>query len=134
MATYARVGDGVVCEVLITDGDITEMFAPGMGWIEVSIGMDEIAEGWIYDSEADTFSPPNPHVPTLEEVVNANTASRDYFLSAATKAIAPLQYAVDLGMDTEEESARLTAWKRYCVTVNRIDLTEPSPTWPAMPE
>ncbi|WP_426618261.1 tail fiber assembly protein [Pseudomonas rustica] len=134
MFTYARVSDGVVHEIFETEGDINEMFAPGMEWILLTAGAEDVVDGWTYDATTGAFSAPVPSVPSPEQIFSSNTASRDYFLSAATKAIAPLQDAVDLGMDTEDESARLTAWKRYRVTVNRIDLTDPSPSWPAMPE
>lgn len=50
----------------------------------------------------------------------------------ATEKIAPLQDAVDLGEATDDEKARLLAWKKYRVLVNRVDTTNPD--WPKKPE
>lgn len=36
MKTYARINEGVVVELLETDGDITKMFHPDLIWIEVT--------------------------------------------------------------------------------------------------
>ncbi|MDX7999964.1 tail fiber assembly protein [Xenorhabdus sp. Reich] len=50
-------------------------------------------------------------------------------------AIAPLQYAVDLEMATDGERAVLTAWKKYCVLLNRVDCSiAPDIDWPKVPE
>jgi len=59
---------------------------------------------------------------------------RDFLLSEAAVRIAPLQDAVDLGSATEPESAALKQWKEYRVAVNRVDLTQASPNWPAQPQ
>lgn len=48
--------------------------------------------------------------------------------SVALAAIAPLQYAVDLGIAEEAESAQLNEWKKYVVDLSRIDK---QPGWPA---
>ncbi|EEO0299967.1 tail fiber assembly protein, partial [Salmonella enterica] len=44
---------------------------------------------------------------------------------------APLQDAVDLEEATDEEKARLNAWKKYRVLVNRVDTSKPE--WPEAP-
>lgn len=55
-------------------------------------------------------------------------------LAAATRAIAPLQDAVDLGIATQAETTLLNAWKTYRVDVNRIDTSlAPNITWPLPP-
>ncbi|MBZ3682991.1 tail fiber assembly protein, partial [Providencia rettgeri] len=52
----------------------------------------------------------------------------------AANAIAPLQDAVDLGMATDEEKAKLTAWKTYRVLLNRVDTSlAPDIDWPQKP-
>ncbi|EFU5240013.1 tail fiber assembly protein, partial [Salmonella enterica] len=43
----------------------------------------------------------------------------------------PLQDAVDLEEATDEEKARLNAWKKYRVLVNRVDTSKPE--WPEAP-
>lgn len=52
-------------------------------------------------------------------------------LQLATDKIAPLQDAVDLEEATDEEKARLNAWKKYRVLVNRVDTSKPE--WPEAP-
>ena len=55
-------------------------------------------------------------------------------LAQAAIAIAPLQDAVDVDDVTEEELAALKAWKKYRVTLNRLDLsTAPDIVWPEVP-
>jgi hypothetical protein len=55
-------------------------------------------------------------------------------MDVATKQIDPLQDAVDLDMATDDEKARLTAWKKYRVLLNRVDASlAPDITWPATP-
>ncbi|MDC9595227.1 tail fiber assembly protein, partial [Xenorhabdus sp. IM139775] len=45
------------------------------------------------------------------------------------------QYAVDLEMATDAEREALTAWKRYCVLLNRVDCSAaPDIDWPKAPE
>ncbi|EAB6845036.1 tail fiber assembly protein [Salmonella enterica subsp. enterica] len=48
------------------------------------------------------------------------------FLQIASEKIAPLQDAVDLGEATDDEKARLLAWKKYRVQVNRVDTSSPT--------
>jgi hypothetical protein len=55
-------------------------------------------------------------------------------LASATAAMAPLQDAVDLGIATDEETALLTAWKKYRVLLNRVDISKaPDIEWPEKP-
>ncbi|MEL4016553.1 tail fiber assembly protein [Dryocola clanedunensis] len=59
---------------------------------------------------------------------------RNELLSEASIILAPLQDAVDLNIATEEEIARLNAWKKYRVLLNRIDTsTAPNISWPEKP-
>lgn len=61
---------------------------------------------------------------------------RDELLQVAAIRIAPLQDAQDLGAATNAEKARLLAWKRYRVDLNRIDQQESFPAtvhWPEVP-
>ncbi|HAG2521904.1 TPA: tail fiber assembly protein [Salmonella enterica] len=57
--------------------------------------------------------------------------TKNRLLQMATEKIAPLQDAVDLGEATDDEKARLLAWKKYRVQVNRVDTT--NPVWPEQP-
>ncbi|MCE0916885.1 tail fiber assembly protein [Pseudomonas sp. NMI760_13] len=55
----------------------------------------------------------------------------------ATLRISSLQDAVALEMATDAEVTALTAWKRYRIELNRLDLSAAAPTadsWPASPD
>ena len=55
MKTYARIQDGLIVELLTTDGNISTMFNPTLVWLDVS-SQSGIAEGWSFDGE--NFVPP----------------------------------------------------------------------------
>ncbi|GAB0940298.1 tail fiber assembly protein [Escherichia coli] len=70
-----------------------------------------------------------------EEAVMVAQSQKDALMAEANAAIVPLQYAVTLGMATDDEKTRLTAWQRYCVLLNRVDAsTAPEITLPVKPE
>ncbi|EKD5486891.1 TPA: tail fiber assembly protein [Salmonella enterica] len=57
--------------------------------------------------------------------------TKNRLLQMASGKIAPLQDAVDLGIATDDEKARLDEWKKYRVRVNRVDTLKP--VWPEIP-
>ena len=59
MKTYARIENGIVAELLKTDGDITRMFNPTLVWVDVSSRADVI-QGWQFDG-VDFTAPARPH-------------------------------------------------------------------------
>ena len=59
MKTYARIENGIVAELLKTDGDITRMFNPALVWVDVSSRADVI-QGWQFDG-VDFTAPAAPH-------------------------------------------------------------------------
>ncbi len=69
-----------------------------------------------------------------EKKNKVNYRQRYYLLEQAAIKIAPLQDAIDLGIATDNEVAMLTEWKKYRVTLNRIDITAPNIEWPEQPE
>ncbi|MBD2779089.1 tail fiber assembly protein [Xenorhabdus sp. 38] len=72
---------------------------------------------------------------TPEQLQRLAELEKHDLMSQATNSIAPLQYAVDLEMATDGERAALTAWKRYCVLLNRVDCSAaPDIDWPKAPE
>lgn len=71
---------------------------------------------------------------TQTERIAKNEATKSQLMSAATSAIAPLQDAVDIGLDTQEEAALLLAWKKYRALLNRVDATLVGDiSWPEVP-
>ncbi|ECI0413572.1 tail fiber assembly protein [Salmonella enterica subsp. salamae] len=77
-------------------------------------------KAWVKDEAAETAA----QLRQAEETKNR-------LLQMATEKIAPLQDAVDLGEATDDEKARLLAWKKYRVQVNRVDTV--NPVWPEQP-
>jgi|GEM_PF-1951871 len=134
---YAYVQNGRVMEVIVPmlddDGNVipieqrfTSEFVAAL--VECS---ETVHAGMVYDGTS--FSEYVPPAPSPAEILAANTATRDALLAQAAIAIAPLQDAVDLDEATAAETALLKLWKQYRVAVNRIDLTQASPAWPAAP-
>jgi hypothetical protein len=70
MRTYARIQNGIVAEVLKTDGDITRMFNPALVWVDVSSRADVI-EGWHFDGSnftAPTTNHTSAQAPSIAEL------------------------------------------------------------------
>lgn len=77
----------------------------------------------------------DPPPPTKDQLVAQATALVKSLMAQATAAIAPLQYAVDLEMATEEEQTRLRKWKKYLVLLSRVDTSRaPDIDLPVKPE
>ncbi|MBN4866543.1 MULTISPECIES: tail fiber assembly protein [Providencia] len=56
-------------------------------------------------------------------------------LEEANAAITYLQDAIEVGLDDDDYQAKLTAWKKYRVLLNRVDTsTAPDIEWPEKPE
>lgn len=71
---------------------------------------------------------------TKEEAIRSANAKMTRLMNAATKAIAPLQDAVDLDISTPEEVESLKAWKTYRVLLSRVDTADaPDIEWPDSP-
>ena len=83
---------------------------------------DELAAAWVKDVAAEQQS-------LTTQAKQQKTA----LLAEATSMIAPLQDAVDMGMATPEEETSLLDWKRYRVTLTRVDVAVHPVTWPAHP-
>ncbi|WP_159281470.1 tail fiber assembly protein [Rahnella variigena] len=72
--------------------------------------------------------------PSVAELKAEATAMLSALMAKANAAIAPLQDAVDIDDATEAERASLTAWKKYRIALNRLDLSAaPDIAWPAYP-
>ncbi|MGI3397669.1 tail fiber assembly protein [Providencia stuartii] len=76
----------------------------------------------------------NPPV-SKEQLIAEAEEQKQSLLAEANNAIAPLQYAENLGIATAEESALLVDWQKYSVYLNRIDTSlAPDIDWPLKPE
>lgn len=71
---------------------------------------------------------------TSSQLIEIAESQKSSLMAQATVAMAPLQDAVDLDDATDNEKAMLTAWKKYRVLLNRVDMsTAPDITWPTKP-
>lgn len=66
-----------------------------------------------------------------EELKTEADAKKQALIAEATRMIAPLQDAVDLGIATDAEAGAHNAWRTYRVQLMRVD-TE-NPQWPEIP-
>ncbi|MCH5360212.1 tail fiber assembly protein [Escherichia fergusonii] len=76
---------------------------------------------WVKDEEAEKMF----RIREAEEIKNS-------LMQVASEHISPLQDAVDLEIATKEEISLLTAWKKYRVLLNCVDILEP--VWPVQPQ
>ncbi|EIC4087016.1 tail fiber assembly protein [Salmonella enterica] len=81
---------------------------------------DSKAKVWVNDETAEVAA-------RLREA----EGTKNRLLQIAAEKIAPLEDAVDLGEATDDEKARLLAWRKYRVQVNRVDTSDPD--WPEQP-
>jgi len=131
MKNFARIEFGVVVELFSTEGNIQEMFHPDLLWVE--IGERDTPElGWMYSDG--TFSePPPPSSEKLSEIARAQVVA---LMELASRKIAPLQDAIDLGEALPEEEAAIKQWKAYRVDLNRLESQDGWPEeidWPIVP-
>ncbi|WGO84668.1 tail fiber assembly protein [Arsenophonus apicola] len=79
---------------------------------------------WLTDTEAQKAA-------SIAEVERQKSA----MLNEANNIITYLQDAMDVGLASDTETARLQIWKKYRVLLNRINtLTAPDINWPPKPE
>jgi hypothetical protein len=84
MRLYARIQDGVVAELLATDGDITTMFNPALLWVDIS-SRPEISAGWQLDGTE--FIAPSPAPPAAPPLTIAELQAQIAQLSAQLTAL-----------------------------------------------
>lgn len=71
--------------------------------------------------------------PSNDEVIAINKIKKGSMLNSVMESIKPLQYAVDLGISTDEERERIDTLKKYAVDISRVDADKVSPSWPKNP-
>ena len=119
---YETAGSWPVDAVSVTDEDMMALQAGQSAGKQITSN----AEGY------PVLTDPKPLTP--EQLQQQARVQQSALMNAATDAIAPLQDAVDLDEATEEELILLKDWKKYRVTLNRLDLsTAPDIDWPVIP-
>ncbi len=72
------------------------------------------------------------HAPTEEELKQQASRKKQSLMQEANTMISTLQDAADMGIATEKETAAFSEWKKYRVSLMRVDTT--NPVWPTPPE
>lgn len=111
--------------------DASRLYPAGLTVVDVDTlpeGCD-ISGGWVFNGKTVI-----PRVPSHDELTTQAETEKARLMAIANEAIAPLQDAVDLGIATSDEDARLLAWKKYRVMLNRVDTSNPAKmTLPEVP-
>lgn len=112
--TWKVVYDPKTGVVIMVDKDASRLLPDG-NVVEVKELPEGYREGfghlWVFDGKK--FVPNTEHYEFLKQRKIASVAH----------VIAPLQDAVDLGMATEDEQAKLLAWKKYRIELSRTDVS-----------
>lgn len=75
-----------------------------------------------------------PSPPTEEEKILTAKNKKNELIQQSNLTMAPLLYAVELGMETTAETQLLNEWKKYQVLLNRVDTSRPELIdWPLPP-
>lgn len=129
MEFYAIVNkeNGVVENTILWDG-LPEWLPPDGC---EAIKTDGVAIGWIYSSGK--FSPPPEIPPSAAEIIQLNKIQKNNLMANAASAMKPLEFAKELGESTAEEDKQLVTWKKYILSVSRIDPEVLQPEWPQWP-
>lgn len=114
--------------------DISMLWPVGLSVAEVALDAVpanmNITGSWLFDGEKIT-----PYQPTKAELIAEAEKQKTRLMDEASKSIAPLQDAIDLGIATDKEKASLSEWKKYRVMLNRVDTsTAPDIEWPEAPD
>lgn len=129
MKTYARIDSQHVAEIVSLNVKPETLYHPSMVWVDIT---DRVPPPGVNDLYSDgLFTAP---VMKNEDVMFLARSRLAAEMETANQTIAPLQDAVDLGIATEEETARLTEWRKYRVMLSRTDITDATTIdWPVIP-
>jgi hypothetical protein len=146
---YSAITSSLYVYSPLTNGfyprELREVYDDAASWPDDGIAVSDV----VY-REYQTLPPPEGKVrvagtdglpawadipaPSVAELKAEATAMLSALMAKANAAIAPLQDAVDIDDATEAERASLTAWKKYRIALNRLDLSAaPDIAWPAYP-
>ncbi|BBL29181.1 tail fiber assembly protein [Pantoea ananatis] len=129
MKTYVRLEEERVAEIISLSIEPKELYHPSLIWMDIST-MDQQPN--VNDIWRDgVFSAP---ITKAEESIFIASSRLNTEMDLASRTIAPLQDAVDIGIATNTEITHLDEWKRYRVALSRIDLSKtPDIEWPIQP-
>ncbi|MGC1010076.1 tail fiber assembly protein [Pantoea agglomerans] len=130
MKTYARIENQRVAEIVALNVKPEKLYHPSLVWVDITALPEQPDINYRYNDGV--FTAPLTDAENAELIASSRLAAE---MDEANRAIVPLQDAVDIGIATDAEIARLAEWKRYRVELSRIDNSKaPDITWPVRPE
>lgn len=130
MKTYARIENRLVAEIVALNVKPEKLYHPSLIWVDITALPEQPDVNYRYSDGV--FAGPVTEAENAVLIASSRLAAE---MDEANRTIAPLQDAVDISIATDEETARLSEWKRYRVELSRIDTSKaPDITWPVKPE
>ncbi|MCT2419975.1 tail fiber assembly protein [Pantoea sp. XY16] len=130
MKTYARIENQLVAEIVSLNVKPEKLYHPSLVWVDISALPEQPDVNYRYSDGV--FAAPVTEAENAVLIASSRLAAE---MDEANRTIAPLQDAVDISIATDEETIRLSEWKRYRVALSRIDTNKaPDIEWPVMPE
>lgn len=130
MKTYARIENQCVAEIVSLNVKPEKLYHPSLVWVDITALPEQPDVNYNYSDGV--FSAPVTDAENAVLIASSRLAAE---MDEANRTIAPLQDAVDISIATDEETSRLSEWKRYRVALSRIDTSKaPDITWPVKPE
>ncbi|MDY4370064.1 tail fiber assembly protein [Pectobacterium brasiliense] len=111
--------------------DVSRLYPAGFTIVEV----DKLPSGFSINNQFIFIDGIIKKIKTTqhEEEINAKI-KKEHLIKNANAMIDPLQDALDLGIESEEEKKSLNAWKKYRVLLMRLDTSKaPDVEWPEEP-
>lgn len=130
MKTYARIENQCVAEIVALNVKPEKLYHPSLIWVDITALPDQPDVNYNYSDGV--FSASTTEAENAVLIASSRLAAE---MDVANRTIAPLQDAVDISIATDDETTRLSEWKRYRVALSRIDTSKaPVIEWPVMPE
>lgn len=130
MKTYARIEDQHVAEIVSLNAKPEKLYHPSLVWIDITTLPEQPDVNFQYSDGV--FTAPVTDAENVELIASSRLAAE---MDEANRTIVPLQDAVDIGIATDAEIARLAEWKRYRVELSRIVISKaPDIKWPVRPK
>ncbi|MFL6613646.1 MAG: tail fiber assembly protein [Pantoea agglomerans] len=130
MKTYARIENQCVAEIVSLNVKPEKLYHPSLVWVDITALPEQPDVNYNYSDGV--FSAPSTEADNAVLIASSRLAAE---MDVANRTIAPLQDAVDISIATDDETTRLSEWKRYRVALSRIDTSKaPDIEWPVMPE
>lgn len=130
MKTYARIENQRVAEIVALNVKPEKLYHPSLVWVDITALPEQPDINYRYSDGV--FTAPEIDAENAALIASSRLAAE---MDEANRTIVPLQDAVDIGIATDAEIARLAEWKRYRVELSRIDNSKaPDITWPVRPE